>query len=289
MDQAQPLRDMVHKTKDKRPGSPFIMTVTSGKGGVGKTNVVANLSLSLCMLGRKVMVFDADVGLGNIDLLLGIIPKFTIEHVINGEKLLSEIIVEGPNGVLILPASSGIEELTALAPTQKMNLTAQLEEALNDIDVLLIDTSAGISSNVMYFNSLAREILVIVSPEPTSLTDAYALMKVHSQKHAGKQYKILCNAVENYREAKEIFRRLSLVAQQYLNVSLDLYGHIPRDAHVPMAIRQQRVLVESFPKSEAAEQFLLLARKIDGKLHNYQNNEMEKRFRRDFFSIMEVN
>ena len=264
------------------------MTVTSGKGGVGKTNVVANLSHSLAMLGRKVMVFDADMGLGNIDLLLGLVPKYTLEHVLSGEKLLHEIITLSPMGVMILPASSGVQELTALEPAQKMNLTHQLEDLLELVDVLLIDTSAGISSNVMYFNSLAQEILVVVSSEPTSLTDAYALMKVHSQKHGGKRYKILCNAVKDEREALEIFKRLSMVTQRFLNISLDPYGYIPEDEHVPMAIRRQRLLIESYPNCEAARKFMSLAKKIDEKLFNYQDGDGMRTLRRNFFSVMEM-
>ncbi len=288
MDQAQTLREMVKKNKRRKDASPFIMTVTSGKGGVGKTNVVANLSHSLALLGRKVMVMDADMGLGNIDLLLGLVTKYTIEHVISGEKLLQDVVVESPGGVLILPASSGIEELTSLEPLQKMNLTAQLEELLDLVDILLIDTSAGISSNVMYFNSLAQEILVVVSPEPTSLTDAYALMKVHSQRHAGKRYKILCNAVKGEREAMEIFKRLSMVTQRFLNISLDPYGYIPNDEHVPMAVRQQKLLIETYPHCEAAQKFHILAKKIDEKLFQSQDNAGMKTLRRNFFSIMEM-
>jgi flagellar biosynthesis protein FlhG len=273
MDQAHSLRDLVQEDKPRKSCHPFIMSVTSGKGGVGKTNVVANLSLSLSLLGRNVLLFDADVGLGNLDVLLGLTPKHTIQDVLNGEKRLAEILVKGPNGIKILPASSGIQELTALEPLQKINLTAELESVLEGVEILLIDTGAGISSNVMYFNSLAQEILVIIAPEPTSLTDAYALMKVHSRKHSGKRYKILCNSVKNEQEAIQIFRHLSKVTQKFLNVSLDLYGYIPCDKHVPEAIRQQRLLVECFPKSDAARQFLLLARKVEGRLpHYYQAN-----------------
>jgi flagellar biosynthesis protein FlhG len=275
MDQAHSLREMVQNEKPCKRCYPFIMSVTSGKGGVGKTNVVANLSLSLSLLGRKVMLLDADVGLGNLDVLLGLTPRHTIHHVLNGEKRLAEILVEGPNGIKILPASSGIQELTALEPLQKMNLTAELESVLEGVEILLIDTGAGISSNVMYFNSLAQEILVIVVPEPTSLTDAYALIKVHSRKHAGKRYKILCNSVKNEQEAIQIFRHLSRVTQKFLNVSLDLYGYIPCDKHIPEAIRQQRLLVECFPKSEAARQFLLLARKVEGRLPHYNQGNGE--------------
>ena len=269
MDQAHLLRDLIQRGKPRRSCYPFIMSVTSGKGGVGKTNIVANLSVSLSLLGRNVLLLDADIGLGNLDVLLGLTPKHTIYHVLSGEKRLAEILVDGPKKIRILPASSGIQELTALEPLQKMILTAELGSVLEGVDILLIDTGAGISYNVMHFNMVAQEILVVITPEPTSLTDAYALMKVHSLKHSGKRYKILCNLVKNEQEAIQIFRHLSRVTQKFLNVSLELYGYIPFDEHVPKAVRQQRPLVECFPKSEAARQFVLLARKVEGRLRYY--------------------
>lgn len=289
MDQAQPLRDRVRKRRGEQRVFPFTMTVTSGKGGVGKTNIVANLALSLAMLDRKVLVFDADIGLANLDVLLGLAPKYTIEHVVKGEMRLEEVLIEGPNGIMILPASSGVQELTSLDTSQKIALASQLEDYLSTVDVLLIDTSAGISENVMYFNSLAQEVLVVLSPEPTSLTDAYALMKVHSQRYARKQYKILCNSVSGEREAIDIYKRISMVTQRFLNVSLDLYGYIPLDEHVPLAVRQQRLLVDIYPKSEASLKFLSLGRKIDQKLYQYREDFLNRNVKRSFFSVMEMN
>ena len=171
----------VANAKNRQHMNPIrVISVTSGKGGVGKTNVVTNLAMALASAGQKVLVWDADLGLANIDVLLGLKPEFNIQHLLNGEKSLREILVEGPGGFKIMPASSGIQELSHLGEGQKVRLLSELDEYDDDLDYLLIDTGAGISSNVMYFNMAAQERIVVVTPEPTSITDAYALIKVMS-------------------------------------------------------------------------------------------------------------
>jgi flagellar biosynthesis protein FlhG len=166
-----------------------VIAITSGKGGVGKTNIVANMGYTLCKAGKRVLIFDADLGLGNMDVLLGLTPQYNLSHVIKGQKRLSEIIVNGPGQLKILPASSGIQELTKLTHSQKVDLFNELNLLLSDYDIVLIDTAAGISSNVLYFNASASEIMVVVTPEPTSITDAYALMKVLSVKYNEKHFR----------------------------------------------------------------------------------------------------
>ncbi|MEE8574143.1 MAG: AAA family ATPase, partial [Thermodesulfobacteriota bacterium] len=153
-----------------------VITISSGKGGVGKTNVVANTAVALAKLGKSVIVLDADLGLGNLDILLGLAPKYNFGHVVRGEKTMDEIIVTGPAGIKIIPAASGIQELTTLSPEQKINLFSQLESLDTKIDIMLIDTAAGISQNVLFFNLVASEKIIVASPEPTSIVDAYALM-----------------------------------------------------------------------------------------------------------------
>ncbi len=164
-----------------------VVAITSGKGGVGKTNIVANLAVALSRMGRRVLIFDADLGLGNLDVLLGLAPRFNIGHVLRGEKELDEIIIKGPSGIEILPAASGIEELTTLTTQQKMDLFTKMEGLNGKVDVMLIDTAAGISHNVLFFNIASHEILVVASTEPTSLIDAYALMKVLHLRYGGKE------------------------------------------------------------------------------------------------------
>jgi flagellar biosynthesis protein FlhG len=182
-----------------------VISVTSGKGGVGKTNVVTNLALALAKAGKQVLIWDADLGLANIDVLLGLKPEFNIHHLLNGEKSLNEILVEGPNGVRIMPASSGIQELASLGEGQKVRLLAELDEYDDDLDFLLIDTGAGISGNVMYFNMAAQERIVVVTPEPTSITDAYALVKVMCTRYNQKRFSILPNQVTGPQGSQERF------------------------------------------------------------------------------------
>jgi len=170
-----------------------VIAITSGKGGVGKTNIVANLGYALCKAGKRVLIFDADLGLGNLDVLLGLTPRYNLSHVLEGQKRLSDIVISGPGQLKILPASSGIQELTRLTHSQKMNLYTDLNVLLADYDIVLIDTAAGISSNVLYFNASANEIMVVVTPEPTSITDAYALMKILSVKYQEKHFRLLVN------------------------------------------------------------------------------------------------
>jgi flagellar biosynthesis protein FlhG len=253
---AEPHGDLstVHRVK--------VLSFTSGKGGVGKTNMVVNLAYALCRLGMRVMIFDADLGLANVDVLLGLTPRFTIQHVLSGQKTLDEVLLTGPGGILILPATSGVQEMAHLTEGQRLQLLAELDALEAKVDVLLVDTGAGISTNVVYFNMAAQDIVVVVTPEPTSMTDAYALMKVMSTKYAEKYFKILMNAVSSEAEAQEVFRRLSMVAERFLNVSLDYLGFVVFDASFSQAVRQQKPLLELYPTSLAADCFRTLARRV---------------------------
>jgi len=276
MDQAEGLRNMVNGTpvdfKALREAptaslpsenSPQVISISSGKGGVGKTNIVANLALALTRLGKRVLVLDADLGLANIDILLGLTPRYTIEHLLTGQKRLQEILVPGPEGMVILPAGSGIQELADLNEGQKIFLLNEMDQLSQRIDVLLIDTGAGISSNVLYFNLAAQESIIIITPEPTSLTDAYALIKVLATRHQKKHFIILANAVAHEPEAMEVFRKISLVADRFLgSVSLDYLGYIPRDEHVLRAVRKQKAVLELFPQSPAGKSFMILSQRL---------------------------
>ena len=239
-----------------------VLSFTSGKGGVGKTNMVVNLAYALRQLGTRVMIFDADLGLANVDVLLGLAPQFTIQHVLAGQKTLDEVLVEGPAGIMVLPASSGVQELAHLTEGQRLQLLTELDALESKVDVLLVDTGAGISMNVVYFNMAAQDIVVVVTPEPTSITDAYALMKVMSTKYAEKHFKVILNAVANAAEAQEVFRRLSMVSERFLNISLDYLGFVVHDASFSQAVRQQKPLLELYPSSAAAGCLRTLARQI---------------------------
>ena len=233
-----------------------VMAVGSGKGGVGKSNVVINLALAFDRMGLRVLVMDADLGLANIDILLGLTPKYNLSHVLNGQKKLDEVLVNGPGGVKILPASSGVQELTRLTDEQKLLFLELLDNLETDIDVLLIDTSAGISDTVLYFNLAAHERIIVITPEPTSLTDAYALIKVLYSRHGERHFRVLVNSAANESMGKAIFAKISKVADHFLDgLSLDYLGTIPHDISVPKAVMQQRPCLEAFPEAPASQAF----------------------------------
>lgn len=236
-----------------------VIAVSSGKGGVGKTNVAANVAVALARAGKRVLVLDADIGLGNLDVLLGLVPRYTIEDVLSGTRTLDEIAVEGPAGIQVLPASSGVPHLTALTDSQQIIIHEQLEQLAGGMDVLLIDTGAGISANVTSFASSAHETVIVATPEPTSLTDAYALIKVLARQYRERHFKVLVNQAKSRREAAEVFAKLDRAIDQFLHVAVEYVGYIPYDDYVPLAVMRQKAVVEAFPASPAAQAFVKLA------------------------------
>jgi len=247
------------------------IAVASGKGGVGKTNITANLAIGLSRMNNRVLVFDADLGLSNIDVILNLANKYNINHLFKGEKQLKDLIVEGPGGIQVLPASSGIQELTELDEFQRLRLIEEFESYDNGIDYLLIDTSSGISSNVAFFCMAAQEIVIVTSAEPTAMTDAYALMKVLFTKYQEKNFKVLVNSVKNEKEGTDVFRRLSTAAERFLSISLDYIGFIPLDSSVPKAVRQQRAFLDMYPDCEASKSIL----KITDRISSTENNNVK--------------
>lgn len=250
--------------KDKQEKKKYVKTiaVTSGKGGVGKTNVVANLAIAIKKLGKDVIIMDADLGLSSIDVLLNVAPRYTIQHVLNSEMRLRDILIDGPKGIKILPAGCGIQELTALDEFQRLRILEEFDSFDSDVDVLLIDTAPGISENVAFFCIAAQEIVIVTSQEPTSLTDAYALIKVLCTRYQEKEFSIIVNSVRNSHEGFEVFSRLSLATERFLNISLDYLGYIPSDAHVQEAVRAQRAFVDIYPNGLAARQIHEIATRV---------------------------
>lgn len=239
-----------------------VYAITSGKGGVGKTAVVANTAVSLARIGKKVLILDADLGLANIDVIFGLTPTYNLNHFFSGSRDLPSIMVEGPLGIKILPAGSGMQNFIHLDAQQKMRLLEGLDSMHNDFDYVLIDTEAGISENVTYFNTAAQEILVVTTPEPTAITDAYALMKLLSTQYHEKNFNLLVNMVQNDNEALEVFRKLTMVSNRYLDISIDFLGSIPTDRQMNDAIRKQRVIVDLHPTSKIALAFSELATRL---------------------------
>ena len=242
--------------------STRVIAVSSGKGGVGKSNVVANLAVALTRVGKRVLILDADLGLGNLDVLLGLVPQHTIEDVLRGTHTLDEIVLSGPAGIHVLPASSGVARLTALTEAQQVMIQEQLAQLTSEMDVLLIDTGAGISPNVTFFASAADETIIVVSPEPTSLTDAYALIKVLARQYRERRFKVLVNQAKSPREAAEVFGKLDVAVDHFLHVAVELVGAIPYDDYVHLAVMQQKALCELFPEAPAAQAFRRLAHQV---------------------------
>ncbi len=232
---------------------PLVISVTSGKGGVGKTNLSVNLAVELTKLGKRVVLMDADLGLANVDVLLGLTPHKNLFHLFHENISVSDLLFMTPYGFSILPASSGMSEMLALNTGQKLELLEAVDILEDQVDFLIIDTGAGINDNVLYFNLAAQERLVILTPEPTSLTDAYALIKVLKATHGVEHFKVLINMAPNESEAKNVLGRLHQACEHFLSgVSLDLVGIVPRDLTVRKAVIQQEPLCAYAPDSPAS-------------------------------------
>ncbi|PID72043.1 MAG: flagellar synthesis regulator FleN [Desulfobulbus propionicus] len=265
LDQADTLRSMnstENVGQDPLHSTTRVFSITSGKGGVGKTAVVANVAVLLAQMGQRVLILDADLGLANIDVVFGLAPGHNLNHFFSGEQELKDILVEGPAEIKILPAGSGVQRFTRLETAEKLRLLDALDAMHNDFDFVLIDTEAGISENVTYFNTAAHEILVVTTPDPTAITDAYALMKLLSTQYHEKHFNLIVNFIKNEEEALDVYRKLTMVANRYLDIAIDYMGSVPRDKMMIDAIRKQQVMVDLFPESKTSAAFAALARSL---------------------------
>jgi flagellar biosynthesis protein FlhG len=257
LDQAAGLRRMA------QPNPVKVIAVTSGKGGVGKTNVSVNLAVAMSDAGRRVMLLDADLGLANVDVLLGLQPECNLSHVINGERTLEEIILNGPSGVMVVPAASGVKRLAELSTIENAGLIRAFSELNHDVDTLIIDTAAGINESVTSFSRAAQGVLVVVCDEPASITDAYALIKVLSLDYDTQHFRVLANQVHSAKEGRDLFNKISRVTDRYLDVTLEFIGVVPHDDYLRKAVRKQRAVVQAYPRSRSALAFKNLAQKTD--------------------------
>lgn len=255
-DQISGLRNIINSKPVK------VIAVTGGKGGVGKTNVSINLAQALTSLGQQVMLLDADFGLANIDVLLGLRAEKNISHVLNGELSLKDIMLHTPSGIKVIPASSGIQKMAELSSQEHYCLIRAFSDLKCNIDTLIVDTAAGISKDVLNFSQAANDVLVVVCNEPTSITDSYALIKVLSKECGVKRFHIVANMVKNYDEGRSLFLKLHKAADKFLDVSLLFDGVIPFDNLLRKSIQQQKIVVEHFPSSPAAIAFKQICNKI---------------------------
>lgn len=256
IDQASGLRKMQGLQKIK------VIAVSGGKGGVGKTNVSLNTSIALAKMGKRVLVLDADLGLANVDVMLGLRVQRNLSHVMSGECELDDIIIEGPAGIKIIPATSGTQSMVDLTPSEHAGLIRAFSDMQTLFDVLVVDTAAGISDMVLSFARAAQDVMLVVTDEPTSITDCYALMKLLSRDHDVFKFKVVANMVRSAKEGEHLFAKLTKVTDRFLDVALDLVGVIPFDENIRKSVRKQQVIVEAFPDSPAAKAFNALALNI---------------------------
>lgn len=240
-----------------------VIAVTSGKGGVGKTNVSVNLSVALARCGERVVLMDADLGLGNVDVLLGLQSKGNLSHVLAGETTLDEIMLTGPEGIGILPASSGVAHMAGLSPAENAGLIASFSDLQWPVDTMVVDSAAGIADSMVRFAQAANEVLVVVCDEPASITDAYAVIKVLSREHGVTRFNVVSNMVRDAAEGRRLFDKLDVAAKRFLDVTLTHLGSVPFDDYLRRAVQRQKCVVSQFSGAKSARSFIAMAEKIN--------------------------
>lgn len=255
------------------------ISVTGGKGGIGKSSVAVNLALALIDSGQSVMLMDADLGLANIDVMLGLDARYDISHVLSGERTLSEVLLEGPGGLKIVPASSGISRMAALSQTEQAGLIHAFSELEEVPDVFIVDTAAGIGQSVCNFCAATQEVVIVLCDEPAAITDAYALIKLLWREYGLKEFHVLANMSNSHEEGRELFNKLERVAARYLEVNLNYFGVVPFDQSMRQASLRQVTATQQFPNSPAALAFRQLAQTVN----NWPRREGDSATRLEFF------
>ena len=241
------------------PRSTRVFAVTSGKGGVGKTNIATNLAVAHAACGQDVMLLDADLGLANVDVLLGLQPRFNLSHVIDGEADIDCTVVNGPCGVRVVPATSGQTSMVDLPLKSRAAIIQAFADVTQQPDILIVDTAAGISDTVARFTQAALHAIVVVCDEPSSITDAYALIKVFSREHGISHFHIVTNMTRDAADGRQLYLKLHRVADQFLDVVLRHIGNVPQDGYLRRAVQEQRAVVDAYPNSWSAKAFRQLA------------------------------
>lgn len=287
LDQAEKLRQLAVKDKENKKdigsekSKPRIITVTSGKGGVGKSNFVVNMAISLQKRGKKVLIFDADIGMGNDDVLMGFLPRYNVFDVIVGNKTIAEVMIEGPHGVKLLPGGTGVTRIEEVEAEQRENFIEKLS-SLTDLDYIIMDTGAGINRTVLGFVACCEELIIITTPEPTSLTDAYSLIKAVSHFNIKKSAKVVINRIIEHKEGELTFNKFNSAAKKFLNIDLQYLGSIADDKRLVQAVRKQEPFVISYPSSTVAKDVNNIADRIIGQEVNKKESSVQDLFRKIF-------
>lgn len=288
-DQATKLRQLINKKKSTEETELLsnnidvgtrIISVTSGKGGVGKSNFTVNLAIALSKLNKRVVVIDADLGLANIDVIIGSIPKFTLLDIINSDRSIEEIMNNGPAGVKIISGGSGVLDLVDMPQENFDKIVGRLEEVCNFADIVLIDTGAGISKAVMSFALASHEVIVVTTPEPTSITDAYAMIKTVSLQDKMKKINVVVNRTEDLNEGKVTFEKLRLASEKFLNVKIEKLGFLVDDSNVSKAVKLQNPFILQFPNTKISKNIELIALNMN----NHKINDIEQSKNHGFFN-----
>ncbi|SES63089.1 MinD/ParA family protein [[Clostridium] polysaccharolyticum] len=275
MDQATSLRNLV-RGHEVRKNVATVITVTSGKGGVGKSNMSVNLAIQLQNLGKRVIILDADFGLANVEVMFGIRPKYSLADLMFKNKGLREIICSGPRGIGVISGGSGIQEMANLTKYQIGNLTSKLYELDDLADVIIIDTGAGISDAVLEFVTHSTQVVLVATPEPTSITDAYALLKSVNKREdfdKAKSIQMITNRVGSTKEGKELFGKLEVVVKRFLDVSIEFLGAVPQDANVSKAVMRQVPFSIAYPNTQATAAVYDIANKLLGNSVHVQKDK----------------
>lgn len=288
-DQAKSLRDIINKVNNDNISTPIgtvktnakVLTITSGKGGVGKTNVTVNLAIALSNMGYRVVVIDADLGLANIDVMLGMIPKYNLLDVIKNDKNIIEILSKGPKNVKFISGGSGAEELVRLKPTELEIFIRNIGMLDKIADVILIDTGAGITENVLRFVMAANDVILVTTPEPTALSDAFALIKSIGTRDDSKKINLILNRTDSAIEAQTAMQKLNAVASKYLKIKLEFLGYLYNDPLVSKAVKKQVPFLIEFPDSTVSKNMIELSKKV---AKNFEAKKQETTGIKDFFN-----
>ena len=280
IDQAEKLRQLVVE-KDLLSLKPRIITVTSGKGGVGKSNFVVNLGIALQKSGKKVLIFDADMGMGNDDVLMGFLPKYNVFDIIFNNKEIEEVIITGPYGIKLLPGGSGLTKIDEITNEEREAFLSKLTK-LNDLDYILMDTGAGINKDVLGFVACSEELIILTTPEPTSLTDAYSLLKVVNHFKLKNKAKVIINRTMEDTEGQVTFNKLNNAVWSFLKMELEYLGNVAEDKKLSLAVRQQQPVLISYPNCEASKAIIRIAEKLMGTVQVQNSLGVQELFKKIF-------